>query len=131
MTEDPRGGKGLFRSVGPLMMTMMMMIMAVTMGETAGYDFRRQVKFKLWKSNTIYNKDYFCYMDYKTWGQTRNLRTVLTTRSHKTSTSSYVVDRLGKTNEKHHLLQVTPMEVTPCKMDSVLLMAEALHTKRT
>jgi hypothetical protein len=70
-------------------------------------------------------------MVYKTSDQTNNLRTVLTERSHKTSTSSYNIDRLGKTNEKCHFVQVAPMEVTPCKTANVFLIAETLHTKET
>jgi len=53
------------------------------------------------------------------------------TKTHKTSTSSYNIDRLGKTNEKRHFVQVAPMEVTPRKTASVFLIVEALHTKKT
>jgi len=70
-------------------------------------------------------------MVYNISDQTNNLRTLLTDRSHKTSISSYNIDRFGKTNEKCHFVQVAPMEVTPCKTANVLLTVEALHTKKT
>jgi len=53
------------------------------------------------------------------------------TKTRKTSTSSYNIDRLENTNEKRHFVQVAPMEVTPCKAASVFLIVEALHTKKT
>jgi len=53
------------------------------------------------------------------------------TKTHKTSTSSFNIDQLGRTNEKRFFVEVAPMEVTPCKTASVFLIVEALRTKKT